>query len=53
MIGLYSDPNLFGRIPDPPEPIDCDGVFDPEKCVCCMGYNDCEKEWADEEEEDE
>ena len=40
----------FGRLPDPPEPIECDGTFDEEKCVCCMGYDECLKE---QEEEDE
>ena len=49
MIGLRNDPNMFGRLPDPPEPIECDGKFDKEKCECCMGYDECEKEELREE----
>ena len=43
----------FGRLPDPPEPIECDGKFDAEKCVCCMGYEDCAKEWLEEDNDGE
>lgn len=45
---LHNDPSMFGRIPDPPEPIECDGKFDPDNCVCCMGYDECMKEWEKE-----
>ena len=50
---LHSDPSMFGRIPDPPEPIECDGVFDYEKCICCMGYDECRREWDEEWREDD
>ena len=49
---LRNDPNMFGRLPDPPEPIECDGKFDREKCVCCMGYDECLKESEEEEDTD-
>ena len=39
----------FGRLPDPPEPIECDGIFDRDKCVCCGGYDECRKEWEEDD----
>ena len=49
---LRCDANMFGRLPDPPEPIECDGMFDYEKCICCEGYADCKAEWDEEWDEE-
>ena len=47
-IRLCNDPNLFGKLPDPPEPVDCDGKFEEEKCMYCLDYNICKREWEDD-----
>ena len=47
-IRLHNDPNMFGRLPDPPEPIECDGKFDQDKCIVCNGYDECLKESEEE-----
>ena len=33
----------FGNIPDPPEPIECDGIFDAIRCEGCSEYEECRK----------
>lgn len=47
-MSIYSEEDMFGRIIDPPEPITCDGKFDKDKCICCVGYEKCQKEEEDE-----
>lgn len=34
----------FGIVPDPPEPIECDGEFYEEKCQYCSNHDECKKE---------
>ena len=30
-------------IPDPPEPIECNGEFNAERCDGCSEYDDCKR----------
>ena len=32
------------RIPDPPEPVECNGEFSEERCDGCSEYDECAKE---------
>lgn len=36
--------NGYGRIPDPPEPYECDGEFNCDKCESCSDYKVCKAE---------
>lgn len=40
------------RIPDPPEPIECDGWFRSDVCEGCSEYDEC-KRIAEEREQNE
>ena len=43
----------FGIVPNPPEPIECDGNFDYEYCYGCADYDECKKlEEQDYEDDD-
>lgn len=33
----------FGIVPDPPEPIECDGEFEEDKCQFCSEYKNCKE----------
>lgn len=54
MIRLYNDPNMFGRLPDPPEPPECYGYYDNPKnfdtdyCRSCTEYDECLKVYEGE-----
>ena len=48
-MGIYNDKDMLGRILDTPEPVTCNGEFDKDKCICCVGYDKCKKE-AEENE---
>lgn len=42
-IRLHNDPSMYGRIPDAPE-MECDGVFDENKCIFCSEHDSCKVE---------
>ena len=50
-IHLHNDPSMFGRLPDPEPPVECDGQFSKDKCILCSGYDDCLREEEENEEE--
>ena len=41
-------PAVYGAVPSPPDPPECEGEFDWEKCKGCSEYEECEREWEDE-----
>ena len=45
---LNNDPSMFGKIPDAPEPIECDGEFREDMCCYCSCYDECKRESEDE-----
>ena len=42
-----SNEGMFGRIPDAPE-IECDGVFEEDKCIFCSEHDNCKRESEDD-----
>ena len=42
--GLMKPHNYNGGLPDPPEPIECDGEFRYDVCEGCSEFNECAKE---------
>ena len=47
MYRLHEDPNLYGRVPDPPErdcPGETEGRMIEETCYYCTRYQECKKE---------
>lgn len=38
-----SNEGMFGKVPSPPE-IECDGVFDENKCIFCSEHDTCKVE---------
>lgn len=53
---LRTDLSMFGRVPDPPEPLECYGYWDNpdnfnrEDCRYCSSYDECLREYESEEE---
>ena len=47
-IRLNNDPSMFGKIPDAPEPIECDGEFREDMCCYCSCYDECKRESEDD-----
>ena len=45
MIRLFNDPNLFGRVPDPPEPPECPERFIESECEWCSDFDKCKAEY--------
>lgn len=47
MMIRLSNEGMFGKVPSPPE-IECDGVFEDDKCMFCSEYDNCKRESEDE-----
>lgn len=42
-----SNEGMFGKVPSPPE-IECDGVFEEDKCRFCSEHDNCKRESEDD-----
>lgn len=38
---------IFGNVPDPPEPPECNGEYEEDKCMYCSNHDECKKESED------
>lgn len=46
LIHIFTDPARFGRLPDPPEPRECDPEdYEVDECRYCANEAECRELW--------